>query len=246
MFLRLLVIFLWIASCLHATTNADDPPFVFIILPSNIPSESVQIVYHSIGPFGGYGGYTAPQSGVTSYKIPAVIGGKAATEVRAIVYSPRCAIKTFVIPLNGNHLAWREFECQRVDVVRLSGQVEEHELSRRANAELVVTYMARWSHGFFGIGDGAIAQLELAKTAPTADGRFSVELPIFRQEDSRTAPQSTVCLMMRDSKSLNPIVFNLEPDNAELRSQERCLQVRDTYPTGLKFRSTHFRESTPR
>ena len=246
MFHQLVVGFLWIASCLHATTNADGPPFVFIVLPRNIPSETVQISYHSIGPFGGYGGYTAHQSGVTSYQIPAVVDGKAATEIRAIVYSPGCAIKTFVIPVNRQPLLWREFECQRVDTVRLVGRIEPNVLARQANAELIATYMARWSHGFFGIVDGAITQFELAKVAPTADGNFDVELPVIRQEDSGTPSQSTVCLRIRDSKTLNPIAFNLEPDNAELRTQDGCLQTRAAYPIGLKFTATHSGESTPR
>jgi hypothetical protein len=246
MFRRLVVNFLWIASCVHATTNADGPPFVFITLPRNIPSETVQIAFFSIGPFGGYGGYNTRQSGVTSYQIPAVVDGKAASEIRAIVYSPGCAIKTFVIPLNRLPLVWRDFECQRVDTVRLLGQIAPQDFARHANAELVFTYMAQWSHEFFGIGDGAITQFELAKVAPTADGTFDVELPVIRREDSGTPSQSTVCLMLRDSKTLNPVAFNLELDNAKLRSQEGCLQTRSTYPIGLKFTATRFNQSTMR
>jgi hypothetical protein len=90
MFRCILVILLGVASCLQATPNADDLPFVSIALPQDVPSDVVQISYYSVGPFGGYGGYAAQQFGVNSYQIPTVVDGKTATEIRAIVYAPGC------------------------------------------------------------------------------------------------------------------------------------------------------------
>src|SRR5206468_2212918 len=90
-----------------------------IALPQDVRSENVQISYYLVGPFGGYGGYAAKQSGVTSYQIPTVIDGKAATEIRAIVYASGCEIQRLVIPLTEQSPVIREFTCQRVEPIRL-------------------------------------------------------------------------------------------------------------------------------
>jgi hypothetical protein len=147
MFRCILVILLGVAFFLDPSrtpAQADGLSFVSIALPQDIPSESVQISYYLVGPFGGYGGYAAKQSGVTSYQIPTVIDGKAATEIRAIVYASGCEIQKFVIPLMEQSSVIREFTCQRVAPIRLSGQIEPNELAKYGNAELVITYRAWW------------------------------------------------------------------------------------------------------
>jgi hypothetical protein len=244
MFRCILVIFLGVASCLQATPNADDLPFVSIALPQDVPPDVVQISYYSVGPFGGYGGYAAQQFGVNSYQIPTVVDGKTATEIRAIVYAPGCEIQKFVIPLTEPSPVSREFACQRVETVRLSGQIVPNELARYGNAELVITYMARWAHDFFRIADGPVTHFELVKMSPHADGRFDIDLPMISREATHSEPQASVCLMLRDSRTLNHIASNLEPDDAEFRSEDRCLQTRTSYPTGMKFTAIHFEEST--
>src|SRR5882762_10417512 len=64
-------------------------PSVSISLPPDILSETVQISYFLVGPFGGYGGYAAQRTGVHSYEIPTMLDGKAATEIRMIVGNGR-------------------------------------------------------------------------------------------------------------------------------------------------------------
>jgi hypothetical protein len=90
MFRCILVILLGVASFLGTTqtpAQTDDLPVVSIALPRNVPSETVQISYFLVGPFGGHGGYAAQRTGVHSYEIPTVVEGKAATEIRMIVYA---------------------------------------------------------------------------------------------------------------------------------------------------------------
>src|SRR5580692_18265 len=99
MFRCILVIFLGVASCLQARPKPDEFPFVSIVLPQDVPSDTVQISYYLVGPFGGHGGYAAQQFGVNSYQIPTVVDGKTATEIRAIAYAPGCEFQEFVIPL---------------------------------------------------------------------------------------------------------------------------------------------------
>lgn len=247
MFRCILVILLGVASFLDPSrtpAQADDLSFVSIALPQDVRSENVQISYYLVGPFGGYGGYAAKQSGVTSYQIPTVIDGKAATEIRAIVYASGCEIQKFAIPLTEQSPVIREFTCQRVEPIRLSGQIEPNELAKYGNAELVITYRAWWAHGFFGIADGPVTHFELAKMSPQADGSFDVDLSMSGGEPTLSETQASVCLMLRDSRTLNHIASNLEPDDAQLRSEDRCLQTRTFYPTEMKFTAQDFEKST--
>lgn len=98
--------------------------------------------------------------------------------------------------------------------------------------------MAGLAHGFFGISDGPVIYFDLAKTSPHADGRFDVDLPMISREATRSEPQASV------STTLNHIASNLEPDDPELRSEDRCLQTRTSYPTEMKFTALHFKKST--
>jgi hypothetical protein len=248
MFRCLLVILVGVASFLIGTmrtpAQADDLPFVSIVLPQDVPSENVQISYHLVGPFGGYGGYAAQQFGASSYQIPTFVDGKAANEIRAIVYASGCEIQKVIIPLKDQSRLSREFACQQAETIRFSGQIVPSELARYGNAELVIAYMARWAHGFYGISDGPVTRFELAKISPQADGRFDVNLPLISEEATGSEPQTSICLMLRDSRTLNPIASNLEPDDAELRSADSCLQSRTSYPTGMKFTAVDFQKST--
>jgi len=210
---------------------------VSISLPQDILSETVQISYFLVGPFGGHGGYTTDLAGVHSYEIPTTVDGKAATEIRMIVYASGCEIQQFVIPLAEDSRVNQEFPCQPVQTVKLSGKIVPDALVRDTNAELVVTYMAYWAHGFYGISDGIVTEFRLATVSPDANGMFQVDLPYFSADASALSSQrrASFRLMLRDSKTWNPITYNLEPDVPELRLEDHSLRIRSHYPDGLKF-----------
>ena len=225
---------LYLESQAHSKTV--ELPIVSILLSSNIRSETVQVSYFLVGPFGGYGGYVTPQVGLHSYEISALVEGKAATEIRMIVYALGCEIQEFVLPLVQDSRINQEFECQRVATVKLSGQIVPPGLVRD-NTELVVTYMAYWAHGFFGIADGMVTEFRVATVVPNASGAFQVELPYFSVDDAASPSQRRAGfrLMLRDSKTLNHIAPTLEPDMPDLRLEEHSLRIRAHYPDGLKF-----------
>jgi hypothetical protein len=212
-------------------------PSVSISLPPDILSETVQISYFLVGPFGGYGGYATQQTGVHSYEIPTVVGGKAATEIRMIVYASGCEIQQFVLPLTEHSSINQEFQCQRVETVKLSGHVVPDALVRDTNAELVVTYKAYWALGFYGITDGLVTEFHLATVSPDANGMFQVDLPYFSADAEASSPhqRASFQLMLRDSKTWNHIAPNLEPEKQELRLQEHGLRIRSHYPDDVLF-----------
>jgi hypothetical protein len=212
-------------------------PSVSISLPPDVLSETVQISYFLIGPFGGYGGYITQRAGVHSYEIPTMVEGKAATEIRMIVYGSGCEIRQFVLPLAELSRVNQEFQCQRAETVRLSGKIVPTGLVSDDNAELVVTYMAYWAHGFYGIADGLVTDFHLATVAPDANGRFQVDLPYFSADADASVPQQRASyrLMLRDSKTWNHIASNLDPEKQELRLEEHGLRIRSHYPDDLLF-----------
>ena len=214
-------------------------PSVSISLPPGIPSETVQISYFLVGPFGGYGGYTEQRAGLHSYEISASAEGKAATEIRMIVYASGCEIQTFVLALAQDSTIQQKFVCQRVAMVKLSGQIVPPEFVRDTKTELVITYMAFWAHEFFGIADGIVTEFRLATASPDPDGMFQVDLPLFSADATPSSSQlrASLRLMLRESKTWNHIASNLEPEITEFRSEDRGLRIRSYYPSGLQFKA---------
>ncbi len=212
-------------------------PSVSLSLPSNIPSETVQIVYFMVGPFGGSGGYTQQRAGLHSYEITASVEGKAATQIKMMVYAAGCEIQTFAVALTDDSKVKLKFECQPVRTVMLSGQIMPNDLVPDKNAELVVMYVAFWANRFFGIADGAVPEIRLATVSPDTNGMFQVDVPQFSVDASQSdsEPGASLHLILRDSKTLNPIAHNLEPEVTELRSEDHGLRIRLDYPSGLKF-----------
>jgi hypothetical protein len=234
-------------------------PSVSVLLPPDIPSETVQIAYYLIGPFGGSETYTDKQAGLHSYEIatsePETVsllsqsvenetGRKAqsgpATQIKIIVYAPGCEIQTFDLPLTIDSRVKEEFDCRPVAKVTLSGQIEPRELVRDKKAELVVTYMATWAYHFFGFSDGAETEFQLASVSPDANGMFQVDLPYFRidAEQASSRARASFDLMLRDPETWNPIAFNLEPASLEYMTEEHTLRIQSHYPINLKFTAT--------
>src|SRR6267143_1488879 len=71
---RCAVAILLVAAALQSlasqtTSGQGISPSVSILLPSNVPSEAVRIVYFMVGPFGGSGGYAEQRAGLRSYEV---------------------------------------------------------------------------------------------------------------------------------------------------------------------------------
>ena len=102
--------------------------------------------------------------------------------------------------------------------------------------------MAYWAHGFYGIADGLVTNFGLATVSPDANGRFQVELPYFSADGAASSPQrrASFWLMLRDSKTLNHIASDLQPELPELRLEEHGLRIQSHYPDGVKFTAGPF------
>lgn len=203
-----------------------------ITFPEDIPSEAVEIRYFLRGAFGGYGSYVKQQPKLHSYDIATFVEGRAATEARVIAYAPGCAIQRFILPLHDGSSVRQEFECRHLPTVSLSGQIVPFDSIRGRNTELVVTYMAYWAHEFFGITDGFVTQLELAKVSPDANGMFQFDLPDFTADTMLFSHQqrASLHLGLRDSKTGNPLPCEMEGVAPDLLNEDHGLQIRSYYP----------------
>jgi hypothetical protein len=130
-FLGLLVVSVLLPIRAQIASRQSDFPSVSVLLPANISSESVQISYFLIGPFGGCGDYTKQQPSLRSYEIPAVAEGKAASEIRMIAYASGFEIETFVFLLTEGSRVRQQFECKRAATVHLAGQIVPTELATK-------------------------------------------------------------------------------------------------------------------
>ena len=83
----LLVMIGFLSPEAQTPSKKGNSPSVSVLLPPNIPSETLQISYFLIGPFGGYGSYTKPGPGLQAYGILASVEGKPASAIGMIVYA---------------------------------------------------------------------------------------------------------------------------------------------------------------
>jgi hypothetical protein len=226
-----------LASLLGVTSasrkiSSIDAPTVTIVLPERLKSETVQISYFMIGPFGGYGGYEPAKPDVNSYRITAEVEGQAAHAIKIIIYAPGCKIQKFDLALSPNRDLTEQFVCEPLPSTTLAGQVPA-DFTADGNAEIVVEYMAYWSHKFCGISDGMVPEFQIAICKPERDGTFSIAIPDF-SADMDTSP-ATLHLVLYGSTTGNHIALGLEPELSEFRTETHELRIQATYPAGMRF-----------
>jgi hypothetical protein len=237
LFLAVLLILIPVdSSRTQLKQNSTNCPTVSISLPANIPSETVQIRYFLIGSFGGYGSFIEPRPNQRDYEIDASAERKAADSVKILVYATGCKIQTFDLELTHLPNPKVRFVCEVLPQIRIDGEIP-NDLTHHENAELVVSYMVFWANHFFGIADGAVTEFPVAKTRPDSDGSFRVDIPDFSADNTGSTYSGGASLRftLRDSKTLNPIAFNLNPEQAEYQSKTHELRILSSYPAGLKF-----------
>jgi len=220
----------------QTSANFDQVPTVSIALPEEIKSDTVQIRYLMSGPFGGYASYVDPKPDLRSYRINAAVQGKAAQSIRILVYASGCRFQTLVLAFSGNENLKEQFVCQPLPTIKLKGQVPA-ELLENENTELVAIYTAYWAQDFFGIMDGLVTQLQVARAKLDVNGFFEIQVPDFAADTHASSfePSESLGLVLRDSKTLNPIALSLEPELPEFHTKANALRTQLTYPVGMRF-----------
>jgi hypothetical protein len=193
-----------------AQENAQpQSPTLMLNLPPEIASETVQINYFMLGPFGGYGGYVTRNKGRVFYDIPASVDGKPAGAVKIIAYMPGCEIVKLEITIQGA-FEQRTLPCRALGRVPLRGRISPVSRPQISGVEVEINYEADWDHEFFCISDGMVTSIQVAAVIPDEDGQFEVELPdFFNQAD---LGKGSFQFVLRNRSSGN-IIAMLKPGN---------------------------------
>ena len=230
---RRLLIFAVVAGIVPMLTAQNAPPEhpkVLLTLPAGTKSEMAQVNYYMVGPFGGYGMWVRPDKNRTTYEIDASVEGQAARNLKAIAWLPSCEIITLDIPINADK-AERELTCKALPSVDFTGQIFPGGIANGRSAEVEASYVAAWSHGFFGIFDGPVTTFNIGKAIPDADGIFHIKLPDVASQSGMSEGQ--LDFILREKNSGNIIAF-LKAMDATSNAPGK-VKVLHEYPLVVRF-----------
>jgi hypothetical protein len=214
----------------------EEPAPFEIRLPSEIRSEQVQATYFLAGPFGASGGFLRPEPELNAYRIGTSVNHQAAEGLKVIFYAPGCQIVTISVPSLSGSERTAEVTCEDLPPISFNGRVELPEALRRRPYDVEITYMAYWAHGFFGIADGPVTTLYLARVTPDENGAFNVPLPNFTKDAVTESSHRNAGLrfIARDRDTGN-IVSLLAPANVQGKDMYD-LPIKPKYPNEVIFK----------
>ncbi len=204
---------------------AQNRPKVSLIIPPGIASETVQIEYFREGKFGGSGGFVKALRDTSSYEIEPFVNGQPADGVKVIAYMPGCEVATLDVAFSGEDIE-RRLDCDPMGSVLFSGEVVAVSAIRQQSAEVEVSYLASWSHSFYGMSDGPVTVLRLGTVRPDTGGKFQITLPDLYQQP--LLRDGYLQFILRDVKIGNIIAF-LKPSEAKPNFLNE-FSLRATYP----------------
>lgn len=151
--------------------------------PRTIDTTSLEIRYVLTGEFGGYGGFVRTNADTWDYTIETSYEDKPAKSLKAIVFCPGFEIKLFDIPsLDDSADRSVDVKLSPLPLIQLSGRVIPTDADGNLNLRIDASYEAYWDHEFFGIMDGFVSSFELASSALSEDGSFSMMVPDFAND----------------------------------------------------------------
>lgn len=191
-----------------------------IQLPPAVASENVFIRYVLAGQK--FGGWVKAVAGVSSYPIDTAVNGAPATEVRAILYAPGCALRTLSLRLSPSGDGEYAFPCDPVRAVSLHGRLNT---LPKSGEDVQVKYVARWANGFLGIGQESVLLIPLGEVALAA-GLFEVAIPSLLYDPGE------LHFEVRDRQT-GSLVARFVPE--ELATRQGGLPLRQSYPGEIVF-----------
>ncbi len=236
--MRLLRLAALIASLLGPIKLRSEPPadsfLIHVVERSRL--SSLQVRSFITGDFGGVGGFEAKPFGEDGLLLSTQYRQQRAKTLRAILYSPGCALQ--VIRAENLQTAPREadFICQPLAQIRLGGKIDMTEIPDKGDLEVRVQYVAPWSHAFFGIMDGMVMTLDAGTSTVLPDGSFVINLPGFAADpiSSNLGRDAYFFLTMRMKTSWN-LVALLEVEAPLSATPNGDLTLEDAYPVPVHF-----------
>jgi hypothetical protein len=210
------------------------PDGIEIKLPSGVPSETFVIRYFVTGAFGGFNGWVDQRKGLHIYRVNTVHQGQPATQFKAILYAPGCAIQTISMALSETSPRSCEFACHPLPSIPISGKLTRTERLRGETIEIRVNYVAYWARKFFGVSDELVTTIPIAVVTPDANDAFTVTLPDFLHDELASAPDHAgVFQFWARGKTTGNLLAELVP--AESKAKFGSLAIKSEYPQELVF-----------
>lgn len=157
-------------------------PRLTLNLPSGTLSESVDIKYVLMGPFGGYGDFVRPLPNLHSYEIEASHDGMAAETAKVIVYIPGCRFTVFTTLLTETSAIEKTLRCSALPTVSILGNVVPRGWLPAEPSEIAIIYEAFWACAFWELPDCMVPQFPVTTVPVSPEGTFEVALPDYSQD----------------------------------------------------------------
>lgn len=171
--------FALIVFAVACNVQAQTTPHFTIQLPTSAPSDSVYVTYCLYGA-GEFCSWVKAKPGLSEYKIEAAPAGTTASSLKAILYSPGCAVDAFQITLPA---PVHTFVCRPLPPVLLTGELTRADSAYPRQVELQATYLAVWANRFFGVKDGPVPSIPLHGPVYIGeDNRFRFLIPDFASD----------------------------------------------------------------
>ncbi len=211
--------------------SAQIPRYVEIKLPPGLPSETVFIRYLLAGD--DFGDWVRARPGVSSYFIGASRQGRPATQIKAILYAPGCAIQTLDLPVSASSNEPYSFLCRPLPNIWIAGTLTRMDQLSGRELKLRARYIARWAPAFLEIDARILTAIPVGDVADVSrDGHFRLSVPDFSQDPLAGAPDHTGELQIwATDKITQEVVAELIPAGPKsIKTRMGALKIQSEYP----------------
>jgi hypothetical protein len=210
--------------------------YLEIRLPPQVRSETVFIRYMRDGDE--VGGSVEALPGVNSYLIETTRAGRPATRIKALIYVPRCALRTLDLPVSGLGNQHFEFECQALPDIWITGILNPPGHLSGSDVTLHVTYAARWAQPFMHPAEALFTTIPVgAHATASPDGRFRLSVPDLSRDPLAGAPDHPGELQLWASEKTtgNPLAELVPTGVPALKAKTGGLKIQTQYPPEIVF-----------
>ena len=210
--------------------------YVEIKLPPEVPSQTFFVRYVLVGQ--DFGGWVEPRSGVSSYVIGTMLGGRPATGIKAILYAPSCAIQTLDLRLSESNNPQYSFVCHPVPSISIAGALLRDDRLLKPGVQLEARYAARWAQSFLGLRDVILTSIPVGDASNVAvDGRFRIVIPDLSQDPLAAAPDhpGEIQIWAKDKTSESIVGQLIVRAPQALKTRMGGLKVQNKYPAEIVF-----------
>jgi len=118
-----------------------------------------------------------------------------------------------------------------------NARVEFPEPLPRRPYDVLITYIAYWANGFFGINDGSVTTFDLAQVTPDERGAFHFALPNFSKDAvTESYHRNALVRFAAVERDTGNLVCLLTPTNGLGKVPVHDLPIKSRYPAEVIFK----------